>query len=292
MTEFSERYHRNMLLFGAAGQEKLRNTSVVVVGVGGLGSPLVQHLALLGVKRVTSIDDEELDDTNRNRFVGAKHTDPVPGSPKVNLAHRLIHEINPDVESVALKTGLVSEAAFAAVKSGDWVIGGFDDDGPRFILNELCAAYDKAYIDMASDVPEAGIYGGRVCVSVNGDGCLDCLNLLDRKTIRRFFETEEHRDGEDAIYGIAKGALKEKGPSVSPINAVVAGLAATEFMAAVTGLRNPTRLQEYRGWESKVVVNTDKPRADCLCCKGVRGKRRAADIERYLTLSFLHKKRE
>lgn len=166
MTEFSDRYHRNMLLFGAAGQEKLRNTSVIVVGVGGLGSPLVQHLALLGVKRVTSIDDEELDDTNRNRFVGAKHMDPVPGSPKVTLAHRLIQEINPDVESVALRAGLVSEEAFTAVKAGDWVIGGFDDDGPRFVLNELCAAYKKPYIDMASDVPEPGIYGVMMADSV------------------------------------------------------------------------------------------------------------------------------
>lgn len=291
MTEFSDRYHRNILLFGAAGQEKLRNTSVVVVGVGGLGSPLIQHLALLGVKRVTSIDDEELDNTNRNRFVGAKHTDPVPGSPKVSLAHRLIQDINPDVESVALRAGLVSEEAFAAVKAGDWVIGGFDCDGPRFVLNELCAAYDKPYIDMASDVPESGIYGGRVCVSLNDDGCLDCLNLLDRKAIRRFFETEEYRDGEDAIYGIAKDTLKEKGPSVSPINAVVAGLAATEFMAAVTGLRPPTRLQEYRGWQSKVAVIVDEPRADCPCCKGIRGKGRAADIERYLLISHLSKVR-
>ena len=68
MTEISDRYHRNTLLFGAEGQRKLRNISTVVIGTGGLGSALIQHLALLGVGQVTSVDYDELDETNRNRF--------------------------------------------------------------------------------------------------------------------------------------------------------------------------------------------------------------------------------
>ncbi len=124
-----------------------------------------------------------------------------------------------------------------------------------------------------------GIYGGRVCVSV-GDGCLDCFDLLDRKAVRRYFETDEQRQREDEIYGIPLEALEIKGPSVSPVNGVIAALAATEFMAAVTGLRLPTRLQEYRGHLSKVVVNNDPPRPDCPCCKGIRSKGADADVER------------
>lgn len=287
MTDVPGRYHRNTLLFGAEGQRKLRGTSVAVVGVGGLGSPLIQHLALLGVNRITSVDDEELDETNRNRFVGARHTDAVPGNPKVELADRLIREINPDVESIPLRCGLVSEAAFAAVKAADWVFGCFDNDGPRAILNELSAAYARPYIDLASDVPAPGVYGGRVCVALNGNGCLDCLNLLDRRAVRRYMDTNEQRDGEDAVYGIDKGALEQKGPSVSPVNGVIAALGATEFMVAVTELRAPTRLQEYRGWESKVVVIKDEPRANCLYCKGILGKPADADVERFLRLPRL-----
>lgn len=289
MTQMPDRYHRSTLLFGAEGQRRLRSTSALVIGASGLGSPLIQHLALLGVKRITSVDDEELDETNRNRFVGAKHTDPVPGSPKVDLVCRMIREINPDVGSVALQCGLVSEEAFDAVRAGDWVFGCLDKDGPRAILNELCAAYEKPYIDLASDVPEPGIYGGRVCVAVGGSGCLDCLGLLDRRAVRRYIETDEQREREDAVYGIAKGALEKKGPSVSPVNGVIAALAATEFMVAVTGLRAPTRLQEYRGWESKVVVVKDEPRPDCLCCTGIRGKPKEADVERYLRVPHLRR---
>lgn len=289
MTDMPNRYHRSMLLFGAEGQRRLRETNVLLAGSGGLGSPTAQHLALLGVKRVTAADDEELDETNRNRFVGARHDDPVPGSAKVNLVCRTVREINPDVEAVPLPYNLVSEEVFAAVRETDWVFGCFDKDGPRAILNELCAVYEKPYIDLASDVPEPGIYGGHVCVSIEGNGCLECMGLLDRRAVRRYLETPEQRAREDAIYGIPRGALEVKGPSVSPINGVIASLAVTEFMVAVTGMRPLTRLQEYRGWESKVVVSRDEPAPDCMICKGIRGKPYEADVGRYLRLSHLRR---
>lgn len=285
MTDISNRYNRNELLFGTEGQNLLRSISVVVIGAGGLGSSTIQHLALLGVKGITSVDSEELDETNRNRFIGARHDDPVPGSPKVKLVSRMVQEINPEIESIGLQCQLVSHQAFAAVQEADWVFGCLDEDGPRAILNELCAVYEKPYIDLASDVPEPGIYGGRVCVSINGNGCLDCLDLLDRKAVRQNFETVEQRNLEDKIYGVKRDALKTIGPSVSPVNGVVAGLAATEFMVAVTGLRTPTRLQEYRGPLSKVFVIKDAPRQDCFFCTGLRGKTREADVERHLRRS-------
>ncbi len=282
MKKIPERYERSMRLFGVDGQRALSNASVAIVGAGGVGSALAQHHALLGVRRVTSIDPEELDETNRNRFIGARITDPVPGTAKVTLIDRLIRETNPDVESIPLRNSLLSVEAFDAIKASDWIFGCLDDDGPRAVLNELCSAYGLPYIDLATDVPADRIYGGRVCVNIDGHGCLDCLGLLDKRDVRRYFESEEQREREDAIYGIERNALDTRGPSVSTVNGVIASLAATEFMVAITGLRLPTRLQEYRGWESKVVVNNDSPNPDCLQCEGMRGTRAAADVERYL----------
>lgn len=68
----SDRFARQVALFGVGGQEKLRQTDVAVVGLSGLGSPLVQQLALLGVPRLRVFDPDELDETNRNRLVGAR----------------------------------------------------------------------------------------------------------------------------------------------------------------------------------------------------------------------------
>lgn len=287
----TERYHRNMLLFGAEGQAKLRATRTVVVGVGGLGSPLVQHLALLGVGGITLIEPESLEDTNRNRFIGARTSDPVPGTKKTFIAHRLISETNPDVEITVIPNGLVSPLAFAAIKEGDWIFGSFDHDGPRYILNELCAAYAKPYIDLASDVPEDGVYGGRVCVARNGGGCLCCRDLLDMKDVEEFLASAEQRAVRDKIYGISKDTLAEKkGPSVAPLNGVVASLAAIEFMVAVTDLRAPRLLLNYYGHLGKMTDGSNSERSpDCQFCRVIRGQREAADVERYLRIPHLHR---
>jgi len=283
----AERYHRNILLFGEEGQRRIRGTKVVVAGAGGLGSPLAQHLALLGVGEAALVDDEELDETNRNRFVGARHDDPVPGSLKVALAARLMREINPDVRAVECRAALVSPEAFALVKAADWVFGCFDEDGPRFILNELCAAYAKPYIDLASDVPDDKSYGGRVCVALDGEGCPHCLGLLDEKDVRRYLTPAQEQARIDAIYGIASAALGRTGPSVAPHNGVIAALGATEFMVGVTGLRRPARLLQYRGHVGTVTVVKDPPHPDCYYCSGIRGQGAAADVERYLNMPHL-----
>jgi molybdopterin/thiamine biosynthesis adenylyltransferase len=286
MSAIPNRYDRNIRLFGEEGQRKLRRTSVVLVGVGGLGSPLAQHLALLGIGKATLVDDDELDETSRNRFVGARQDDPVPGSPKVAIAGRLIREINPDIEVTALKAGLVTLEAFDAVKSADWVFGGFDEDGPRFILNELSAAYAKPYIDLASDVPEPGVYGGRVCVAWDGNACLHCLDLLDPDDVRRYLSSEREQAAQAAIYGVPRAALGEAGPSVSPVNGVVASLAATEFMVAITGMAEPRRLINYTGHLLRLTT-AKAPETDCPYCKGIRGQGAKADVERYLKMPHL-----
>ncbi len=282
------RFDRNIRLFGEKGQERLLAARVAIVGVGGLGSPIAQHLALLGVGAITLIEPEELDDTNRNRFIGARHDDPVPGSLKVDLVHRLIKEINPGISVEKIPYPLVSPQAFAAIKNSHWAIGCFDHDGPRHILNELCAAYAIPYIDLASDV-HPGAYGGHICVSQDGNGCLSCLGLLDRADVRQYLSTSRDRAAEKNIYGVDRALLNNKGPSVSPINGVVASVGAMEFMVAVTGMRAARRLLQFRGHDSKVTVSNDQPAPDCYYCKGLRNQREAAAVERYLDLEIFKK---
>lgn len=86
------------------------------------------------------------------------------------------------------------------------------------------------------------------------------------------------------MYGIRRSALGETGPSVVSINGVVASLAVTEFMAAVTGLREPARHLEYRGHLGTVSKRIDKPSAGCYLCEGLRGLGDAAQLERYVGL--------
>jgi hypothetical protein len=278
-----DRFARHMPLFGAEGQQKIRATRVAVIGVGGVGSHVVQQLAFIGVEDFALVEPEELDGTNRNRFIGSRNDDPIPGTPKLDIAERLVKSVEPAAHVQGVPDTLVSDAAYDAVKAADVVIGCFDKEAPRLILTELCAAYGRNYIDVASDVipgspPE---WGGRVCTSWNGAGCLVCLDELDVDEAGRQLAGPEAREQRRAIYGVETTLLGGGGPSVVSVNGVVASLAVTEFMAGVTGLRDPIPLLTYRGWAGIVSKRAD-PLPDCYYCGTVRGQGEAADVERYI----------
>jgi len=284
-----ERFARNIALFGAEGQQRLLETRVAVVGVGGLGAHVVQQLAFLGVGHFTLVEPEELDTTNRNRHIGSRCDDPIPGTRKVDIAKRLVRTIDPAVSILKVPNSLLTEQAFAAVRQCQWVFGCLDNDAIRLVLTELCLAYRLRLVDLASDVdrdPNSGVirYGGRVCVCQDGNGCLMCMGMINPREAARQFEDDGSRRDRESIYGVEKTVLDGTGPSVVSINGVIASLGVTEFMVAVTGLREPQRHLEYHGQTGKVTVSQDPPTADCWYCKRTFGAGTSANVERYLAI--------
>jgi hypothetical protein len=122
----NERFDRNIRFFGEEGQDRLAASHVVIVGIGGLGSHVVQQLALLGIGRLTLIDKEELDITNLNRYVGVRQNDPLPGTLKVNLGYRLLKEINSGIDVYPMPLSFMSEKAMDAIIKSDYVFGCLD----------------------------------------------------------------------------------------------------------------------------------------------------------------------
>jgi len=257
---------------------------VAIVGIGGLGTHVVQQLALLGVGQLALVDSEELDRTNLNRYIGARHDDPVPGTLKVDLGERLAKSIDPGIQVQKVPDSLVSDGAFRAVIHADCVFGCLDSEGARLVLNELCAAYERPYFDLASEVIPGNppVYGGRVCVAQGGQGCLVCRDLIDKQEAQAELAGPSGRRQRDALYGIDVSALDRTGPAVVSINGVVASLAVTEFMVMVTGMREPLQLCTYRGNVGKVTASADQPSPDCYYCKGIRGQGDSADVQRYI----------
>jgi len=283
-----ERFARNIALLGAEGQQRLLETSVAIVGVGGLGTHVVQQLAFLGVGHFTLVEPEELDTTNRNRYIGSRFDDHIPGTPKTDIAERLIRSVDPEVPILKVPHSLLTEHSFAAVRQCQWVFGCLDDDAIRLVLSELCLAYRLRLVDLASDVdrdPNSGVihdYGGRVCVCQDREGCLMCMGIVDPREAARQFEDDGARRDRESIYGVDKSVLDGAGPSVVSINGVVASLGVTEFMVAVTGLRTPQRHLVYHGLTGKVTVSQDPPVPDCWYCRNVVGAGASAGVERYL----------
>jgi len=280
----NSRHDRSIRFFGIEGQRKLRNTKATIVGAGGVGGHVAQQFALLGLGSIGLIDAEELDDTNRNRYVTARASDKVPGTAKVDIGERLIREIDPSIEVIKVQDSLVSDVGFRGILESDYVFGCVDSEGARLVLAELCAAYRLPYFDIASDIEVGNIsrYGGRVCAALRGDSCLVCLGQLDMSEAQRELGGPEARKLREAIYGVEKNDLGRVGPSVVSINGVVASLAVTEFVVDVTGIREPKRLITYRGNMGRVMISDDTPKPDCFYCKGLWGQEDRADTRRYI----------
>ena len=280
----SKRFDRNNRFFGKEGQQRLSSTKVAIVGIGGLGTHVVQQLALLGVGNLSLIDPEELDDTNFNRYIGVQYNDPVPGTLKVEVGERIVKQINPEITVAKTPKSLISQEAFGTIIASDYIFGCIDRDGLRLILNELCNAYSKPYFDLSSDIIlRNNQYGGRLCTTWQGCGCIVCLNELDvveaRADLMNAAETRDRR----TIYGVPRNHLGAVGPSVVSINGVVASLGVTEFMLLVTGLRSsPRRLLTYHADRGTVNCSIDEPSPDCYYCKGIYGKGDDANVQRYL----------
>src|SRR5512140_2465341 len=126
------RYSRHLLLpeVGLEGQEKLKASSVLVVGLGGLGSPAALYLAAAGVGRLGLVDFDHVDESNLQRQV--MHGTSSVGVAKTESAQARLHDLNPHVELRAHEEPLTTANALALVGAYDVVVDGTDQFATRY----------------------------------------------------------------------------------------------------------------------------------------------------------------
>ncbi|MBA2637181.1 MAG: molybdopterin-synthase adenylyltransferase MoeB [Solirubrobacterales bacterium] len=169
--EQRERYSRHFLLpeIGTAGQQKLLDAKVLLLGAGGLGSPVALYLAAAGVGTIGLGDDDTVDVSNLQRQV--IHTTDRVGQPKVDSAETAIHAINPDVRVVKHVTRLAASNIVDVLQGYDLVVDGADNFPTRYLLND-------ASVRLRLPVVSASILGfdGQLSVFKPYDGpCYRCL---------------------------------------------------------------------------------------------------------------------
>ncbi len=266
----STRYSRNEALFGKEGQNKIRKTSVAIVGLGGLGSHVAQQLAYLGVTNFLLVDHDIVTDSSLNRLVGAYDSDVKNWTRKTDSTERLIRLVAPNAHIRTLPVKVESGEIGSALKDANVVFGCLDKDLPRLKLTELCARVGRPYFDLASDTgeDEGPTFGGRI-VFCNGSSCLFCLGLLDQEEMARESLRPELRLARDRAYGISTDALEDTGPAVVSVNGAVASLAVTEFMLLITGLGKPVPVLNYYGEKRLIRRSVDLPKPNCPYCVGL-----------------------
>ncbi len=206
------RYSRHILLpqIGIEGQEKILGAHALIIGVGGLGSPIALYLASAGVGRITICDDDNVDLTNLQRQI--VHRTEFIGRRKVDSAKAALAAINPETTVVAVPERVEGERLEALVAESDVVLDGSDNFATRHAVNRACVKLRKPLVSGAG---------------VQFDGQLAVFDMRHRESPCYHCLFPEHGDNEDmrcAVMGV-----------FAPLVGIIGSLQAAEALKLITG---------------------------------------------------------
>ena len=165
-----DRYSRHLIMdqVGPIGQRKIMDGKVLVVGAGGLGSPVLVYLAAAGVGTIGIVDFDVVDRSNLQRQIihGTKDID----RPKVDSAADRIADMNPNVTVVKHTEPITSENAMAIIPNYDIVVNGADNFATRYLVNDACFLSGTTLVDGS-----IFLFEGQVTTFVPNEGCYRCL---------------------------------------------------------------------------------------------------------------------
>ena len=207
------RYSRHILLpqLGLEGQEKFRQAHALIVGAGGLGSPVALYLASAGVGALTICDGDAVDLTNLQRQI--VHRNDAIGMPKAESARRTLAAINPEVKVHALDERIDGARLDKLVSDAGVVLDCSDNFATRHAINRACVAHRKPLVSGA-----AVRFDGQVAVFDLRDAQSSCYHCL----------FPEHGDNEDtrcAVMGV-----------FAPLTGVIGSMQAAEALKLIAGI--------------------------------------------------------
>lgn len=238
------RYGRHLVMpeVTMEGQKRLKAAKVLIVGAGGLGSPIAMYLAAAGVGRIGIVDFDEVDFSNLQRQI-LHDTDDV-GRKKIDSAKDRINSINPEVRADTIEARITSANALDIIRDYDIVIDGTDNFATRYLVNDACVMLGKT-----------NVYGsifrfeGQISVFTPGEGpCYRCL-----------FE-EPPPPG--LVPSCAEGGV------LGILPGVVGCIQATEVIKIIIGIGSPLigRLLLFDALEMKFREVAVKRNLDCAVC--------------------------
>jgi molybdopterin-synthase adenylyltransferase len=207
------RYSRHILLpeIGIEGQERLLGAHALILGVGGLGSPVALYLASAGVGRLTLCDSDEVDLTNLQRQI--VHRTESLGLSKVESARLTLHSINPRVEVVPVAKRVQGTDLEPLAAAADVVLDATDNFATRHALNRACVANRKPLVSGAA-------------VRFDGQVTVFDLRRVDAPCYACLFpEAGEDEDTPCAVMGV-----------FAPLTGIVGAIQAAEALKLLTGV--------------------------------------------------------
>jgi molybdopterin/thiamine biosynthesis adenylyltransferase len=240
-----DRYARHIILreIGGPGQRKLRDSKVLVIGAGGLGSPALMYLAGAGVGVLGFVDDDMVDGSNLQRQI--IHADARIGMPKVFSAEIALRAINPFIEIRPYRRRLDQETARALFADYDLILDGTDNFDTRYMVNRVAVEMGKPLISGAITQWE-----GQVSLfhPAQGGPCYECV-----------FPT---RPAPGMVPSCAEAGV------AAPLPGVIGSIMAMEAVKQITGAGETLkgRLMIHDALFAETRVISVKRRADCPAC--------------------------
>lgn len=241
------RYSRHILLqeIGIEGQQRLLGSSVLIVGMGGLGSPAALYLAASGVGRLTLCDHDTVDFSNLQRQI--IHRTGMVGQAKVVSAQAALHEINPEVECIALPIRADEAHLYELAAQADVVLDCSDNFATRYAVNRACLAQRKPLVSGA-----AIQFHGQVAVfdyRRDGAPCYNCLFPEDS-------EAEELRCATTGVF--------------SPLVGIIGTLQAAEALKLLVGIEHGLsgRLLSVNALDMNILRSNLSKDPACRACGG------------------------
>ena len=194
-----ERFSRQIILkdIGILGQKKIISSKVLIIGAGGLGSPVAEFLTRAGVGTIGVIDDDKVSLSNLHRQ-SLYNTSDI-GKFKVNIAKDIIKKINPNTKLVIYKIRLNNNNFKKIINSYDYIVDGSDNFTTKFLLNDFCLKFKKILVTGAIS---------------KFDGHIFTFNFKDKKIpcLRCFFQESEISDNllnceSEGILGTVAGII-------------------------------------------------------------------------------------
>ncbi len=266
-------YDRQIRMFGKLGQAELATCRVGVIGLGGIGSLVVEYLARLGVENFFLVDDDIVEESNLSRIVGATASDAMNKALKVEVAERTILNANSQAHIQLVAEDAAKESVVKVLVACDYLFLAADSMRARLVFNAIIHQYLIPGAQLGSKIRSDSSGKLLDVMSANrpvrpGYGCLWCNQLIDTNQLAKEAKTDKER--KEQAYGV-----EEVNPSVVSLNSIAAAHAVNDFLLDYLSLRPDSGMLHYEHFHhlnGKRDLVRPRKSIDCPECSRV-GKR-------------------
>jgi len=283
-SQVDERYDRQARLFGDRGQAVVAGQKVGVIGAGGAGSLIVEHLAHLGVGHLVVIDPDRIEPSNLPRVVGSRRRDARPfltasgmplwvrafgerhRTPKVKIAERVAKQAQRTVRFDPVHDDVTYPAVVDRLIDCDYLFLAADTAQARLVFNALVHQYLIPGVQVGAKAQVEAISGKLLDLFsvfrpvIPGQGCLWCNGLISPARLQEEATSPEQLRRQR--YVAEEGV---HAPSVITLNAIAVAHATNDYLMSVTGLLSPADLRWMKFFPQENRVATEIPRRDADC---------------------------